>query len=195
MQISDKSSCRNGGQPTNADGGRRQQADVDETHRMINRLSPSARNQLSLVAAIRQLLAELQERYGVECIFVEDVYFSRLTAPLEASIFRTVQEGLSNAIRHSGSPTVLVGLNQRGLRLSLKIKDWGSGFAPEIPRGPSSTGRPGAMPPSRRAINGLLEWVDEAQASQRTWAQRALVVIGTIVVVLWLMLRFGLLLE
>jgi hypothetical protein len=48
------------------------------------------------------------------------------------------------------------------------------------------------MPPSRRAISDLLEWIDEAQTAQRTWARNALLVVGTIAVLLWLALRLGL---
>jgi len=61
-------------------------------------------------------------------------------------------------------------------------------------RGPalSSARRRGAMPPSRRAISDLLEWIDEAQTAQRTWARNALLVVGTIAVLLWLALRLGL---
>jgi signal transduction histidine kinase len=104
---------------------------VDEARRMINNLRPGALEQLGLVAAIRQLVAESGERYGVECAFAEDVRFSHLAPPLETGIFRIVQEALSNALRHSGSRAVLVTLSQRGHRLCLKVEDWGVGFEPD----------------------------------------------------------------
>jgi hypothetical protein len=53
--------------------------------------------------------------------------------------------------------------------------------------------RPGVKRPSPRAVNGVLEWIDEAQSTQSTWARNALVVVGLVGVLLWLALRLGLL--
>lgn len=104
---------------------------VDEARRMINNLRPGALERLGLVAAIKQLVAESQERYGVDCTFAEDMKVDRLIGPLETGIFRIAQEALSNALRHSGSRAVLVTLNQRGHWLCVKVEDWGVGFDPE----------------------------------------------------------------
>jgi signal transduction histidine kinase len=107
------------------------QAAFDEARRMSNGLRPGALEQLGLIAAIRQLVTESQERYGVECAFAADVQFTRLAEPIETSIFRIAQEALSNALRHSGSRTVLVTLSQRGHWLCLKVEDWGTGSDPK----------------------------------------------------------------
>jgi signal transduction histidine kinase len=104
---------------------------VDEARRMIDNRRPGALEQLGLLAAVRQLVAECQERHGVQCTFVEDIRFTSLSAPLETAIFRIVQEALSNALRHSNSRAVLVSINQRAQGLFLKVEDWGVGFDPE----------------------------------------------------------------
>jgi signal transduction histidine kinase len=103
----------------------RLQAALDEARRVSDGRRPGTLEQLGLIAAIRQLVTESQEQYGVECAFAEDVQFTSLAEPIESSIFRIAQETLSNALRHRGSRAVLVTLNQRGRRLCLKVEDWG----------------------------------------------------------------------
>jgi len=51
----------------------------------------------------------------------------------------------------------------------------------------------GVMPPSRRSNSGLLQWIREAQATQRTWARNALIAFGILFVILLLAMRLGLL--
>jgi signal transduction histidine kinase len=46
-------------------------------------------------------------------------------------IYRIVQEGLTNARRHSHSDRILVSLKQRDNRLRIEIRDWGVGFDPQ----------------------------------------------------------------
>ncbi len=49
---------------------------------------------------------------------------------MENAIYRIVQEGLTNACRHSKSQRVRVELMQRGDLLQIKVQDWGEGFDP-----------------------------------------------------------------
>ncbi len=58
---------------------------------------------------------------------------------------------------------------------------------------PFSARRRGALPPSRRAIDGVLQWIDEAHASQRTWARNALIGVLAFAGLVWLALWLGLL--
>jgi signal transduction histidine kinase len=46
-----------------------------------------------------------------------------------------VQEGVTNARRHSGSERVRVALVQRGDQVRITVQDWGDGFDPEQARG------------------------------------------------------------
>ena len=56
------------------------------------------------------------------------VAFDRLSPSLEMSIYRIIQEGLTNAVRHSKSDRVAVELKQIDRTIHVKIEDWGGGF-------------------------------------------------------------------
>ena len=104
---------------------------IDETRRLINGLRPPILDEAGIVAAIDYLICEATEQYGLEVEFVRDLRVSRLAPPLETTVFRIVQESLTNVQRHSGSSKAKVSLTGHDDRLNLEIKDWGIGFNPE----------------------------------------------------------------
>jgi signal transduction histidine kinase len=54
--------------------------------------------------------------------------FPRLSAELETTVFRIVQESLSNIHRHSGSPTADIGLRLADSSVVLEVRDQGCGM-------------------------------------------------------------------
>lgn len=74
-------------------------------------------------------------RVRVEC--VRD--FARLPEDVELALFRVVQEGLANVLRHSGSDTATVRLAIADRRIVLEVIDQGRGLPPEM-----LSGSPGA---------------------------------------------------
>ena len=60
--------------------------------------------------------------------------FERLETVEENAVYRIVQEGVTNACKHSKSKKVRASLLQRGERVRVEIRDWGIGFNPkEVP--------------------------------------------------------------
>ena len=104
---------------------------IDETRRLINGLRPPILDEAGIVAAIDYLICEATEQYGLEVEFVCDLQVSRLAPPLETTVFRIVQESLTNVRQHSGGSKAKVSLTGHDDRLNLEIKDWGIGFNPE----------------------------------------------------------------
>ena len=54
--------------------------------------------------------------------------FKRLEPVLENAIYRIIQEGLTNARRHSKSDKVRISLVQEDDHVRIEIEDWGIGF-------------------------------------------------------------------
>jgi PAS domain S-box-containing protein len=104
---------------------------VAETRRLIGGLRPAMLEEAGIVAALRELAAQHERRGGPAVEFHADVQFDRLVPPLESAVYRIVQECLTNAARHSGSPRVRVALVQVNGRLRVTVEDWGCGFDPE----------------------------------------------------------------
>jgi signal transduction histidine kinase len=103
---------------------------VAEGRRLITGLRPPIIDEAGIVAALEYLVREHHVPGVLEIEFAHQTSFDRLTPLLEGSIFRIVQETLTNVARHSHSERALVRLTQDGDRLRLEIRDWGVGFDP-----------------------------------------------------------------
>jgi PAS domain S-box-containing protein len=106
------------------------QEGIRESRRLMSGLRPPILDESGLVAAIDYLVCENQGVSGLEVSFDHDVRFHRLVPPLETAIFRIVQEGLTNAQRHSSSQRVRIRLSHAGGPIRVEIEDWGKGFDP-----------------------------------------------------------------
>lgn len=98
-----------------------------ESRRLMNGLRPPVLDHSGLVAGISQLiLSEFGDTLQVE--FDHDQDLGRFAPSLESAVYRIVQEGLTNAYKHSGSDKVRVSLRRHDDHLCLEIEDWGKGF-------------------------------------------------------------------
>ena len=104
---------------------------LGEARRLISGLRPPILDESGIIAAIDYLAEEHQQRGGPRIEFHHDVHFDRLAPPLETTVFRVVQESLTNACRYSRSDRVRVGLSQQEARLVVEVEDWGVGFEPD----------------------------------------------------------------
>ena len=99
-----------------------------EARRLIAGVRPPILDESGVVEAIAHLVNEQSQLKGPKIEFHSEVRFDRMPAILENAVYRIVQEGLTNACRHSKSANVLVGLVQRADRVRIEIRDWGIGF-------------------------------------------------------------------
>lgn len=103
---------------------------IDEGRRLISGLRPPIIDELGVVAALEYLIQETRRVSGCQLEFQARVAFQRLDPLLEGTIYRIVQEALSNVARHSQASQATVSLTQRGERLELRVVDNGRGFIP-----------------------------------------------------------------
>ena len=109
-------------------------------HRLSHELHPAKLEQLGLVAAVRGFAKELgaAHQMAVECEF-HDVPRG-LPDDIALCLYRIVQEGLQNVVKHSGAAGAKVILRADGKELLLEISDQGSGFDSGATTGNSSLG-------------------------------------------------------
>jgi two-component system sensor histidine kinase UhpB len=98
-------------------------------HRLIVNLRPAVLDDLGLAAAI-DMLAETQLRRAgitVRCELAE-LEQHRLAPAIEITVFRIVQEAITNIMRHSGATSVLIQGGLDGGHVWVEIEDDGNGF-------------------------------------------------------------------
>jgi hypothetical protein len=101
-----------------------------EVRRLIDGLRPPILDEEGVVPAIEHFVHDARNHVGPGIEFHGDVDFDRLEPTLESALLRIVQEGVTNAEKHSRSDRVRVELSQAGPTIRLEIRDWGVGFDP-----------------------------------------------------------------
>ena len=103
---------------------------INEARRMISGLRPPIIDEQGVQGAVEYLINEFNGR-GMELRLSSSLKSDRFAKSLETTIFRIVQEALSNVERHSGSKQGQVSLMERGHSIRIEVRDFGVGFSPE----------------------------------------------------------------
>ncbi|MEZ4588381.1 MAG: GAF domain-containing sensor histidine kinase [Gemmatimonadales bacterium] len=106
--------------------------EIDNLSALIAELRPAALDEIGLVPALRTL-AERKQRESRIAIDVLARFDGegRLPAETESVIYRLIQEGLSNAVKHSGATRIEAVLERSGGLVEVAVRDDGRGFDPE----------------------------------------------------------------
>ena len=94
-------------------------------------LHPPLLEEMGLDSALRWYIDGFGQRSGIEVRF-EQRDLGRLSRNLELTIFRVVQECLTNVHRHSRSSTASIGLYPSSGNIILEVKDEGKGITPAV---------------------------------------------------------------
>lgn len=98
-------------------------------------LHPPLLDDAGLVPALQWYVEGISKRSNIKVnLEIRPSKFPRLTSDVETSIFRIVQEALTNVYRHSGSKTADVMLEHTADRARVRIRDYGKGALPDIQR-------------------------------------------------------------
>jgi PAS domain S-box-containing protein len=103
---------------------------LENLHRLAMDLRPASLDHLGLVAALRQYAEAVSDQHGLVVQFETVGLRDRLPSDVESSIYRMVQEALTNVIRHARATRVDVLLEQRDDKLVVIVEDNGVGFDP-----------------------------------------------------------------
>lgn len=91
-------------------------------------LHPPLLEEAGLAYALRGYVEGFTRRSGIRVELDVPAGIARLPDEMETTLFRIVQESLTNVHLHSGSPTARIALAERNGELMLEISDQGRGF-------------------------------------------------------------------
>ncbi len=113
---------------------------IGESRKVMSDLRPSVLDDFGLVLALEQYVATLATEVGWQADYSVQGGLERLPPVLETTIFRLVQEALTNVRKHAAAPQVLVQLEQRGDQVFILVRDFGGGFDPHAVRAAADGG-------------------------------------------------------
>jgi signal transduction histidine kinase len=108
---------------------------VQVKRRIIEDLRPSVLDNLGIGQALKWQCAEFAKRTGIPChVELHDEHLV-LPPPTSTTVFRVMQEALTNIGKHAGASHVAVSLRRDGERWVLRIADDGTGISEEALKG------------------------------------------------------------
>jgi signal transduction histidine kinase len=96
-----------------------------------HRLHSSRLHYIGLPEASARLCKEISSRHDLQIEYTHERVPSELAEGVAISLFRVLQEALSNVVKHSGAQRSIVTLRGTDAELKLDIVDDGRGFDPE----------------------------------------------------------------
>ena len=112
---------------------------VAATRRISSDLRPLILDDLGLAAAVEWLVQNFTQRTSVPCELAMAADLD-LGEPLATSVFRVLQESLTNIAKHAKATQVEVTLEREGDHVVLTVQDNGVGFDTSAARGEGSFG-------------------------------------------------------
>ncbi len=109
----------------------------DVVHSMMQRLRPSVLDDLGLVAALQEEIDAWRNRHpDVDCQLITAGNLSELGEAINITVYRIVQESLTNVARHAGASEVVIQVSYdikgKPPHLLVSISDDGKGTEPDM---------------------------------------------------------------
>jgi PAS domain S-box-containing protein len=96
-------------------------------------LHPPLLDETGLRAALDWYVEGLAKRSGLKIsLIITPHFFPRLSKDIETTIFRVIQEALTNVYRHADSDSVRVEIEKQPESVQVRVRDYGKGVQPEI---------------------------------------------------------------
>src|SRR5271169_1659099 len=126
-----------------------------DLHSLSHQLHSSKLELVGLVSALSGLCKEMGEKYKIDILFTKSGSLPKITKDVELCLFRVTQEALGNVVKHSQSKSAQVELGANSMGVSLRIKDAGRGFEPDLSNPAAGIGLVG-MRERLRLVGGRL---------------------------------------
>lgn len=101
---------------------------LDELQRLVHELRPAMLDDLGLVPAIESLIENTLEPSGITASFRTEGVKRRLPDEMETTLFRVIQEGISNIAKHAKAKKAAIRVVFKKDLIEVVITDNGKGF-------------------------------------------------------------------
>jgi signal transduction histidine kinase len=108
---------------------------LQDVRRLAVQLRPTALDDFGLVAALERLVQTFAEMTGIEVDLEPRLGAERLPPEVETTLYRLVQEALTNVVKHAEARHVSILLARREGSVVAVIEDDGLGFDPDAREG------------------------------------------------------------
>jgi signal transduction histidine kinase len=107
---------------------------LQNVRRLAVELRPAVLDDFGLVPALERLAESFAEQSGIRVDFHSTLGETRLPSDVESSLYRVVQESLTNIAKHADATNVSVSVVRRESGVAAVIEDDGAGFDPRAVR-------------------------------------------------------------
>jgi chemotaxis family two-component system sensor kinase Cph1 len=107
---------------------------LQNVRRLAVELRPSALDDFGLVPAVERLADTVREQSGLTVDLEAQLGETRLPAEAETTLYRVVQEALTNIVKHADAGGVSILLQRRNRAVQVVVEDDGTGFDPAATR-------------------------------------------------------------
>jgi signal transduction histidine kinase len=101
---------------------------LQDVRRLAVELRPAVLDDFGLVPALERLTDAFAEQTGARVDFHSALGELRLPSEVETTLYRVVQESLTNIVKHANAHNVSVSIARRGSTVAAVIEDDGAGF-------------------------------------------------------------------
>ena len=106
---------------------------IQQVRSMSHLLHPPMLDEIGLQSSLRWYLDGLTKRSGLETsLDVQPEDFPRFASELETTVFRVVQEALTNVFRHAEARKVILNLTMKDGQIVIKVRDDGKGISDSV---------------------------------------------------------------
>ncbi|HEY1468287.1 MAG TPA: MASE1 domain-containing protein [Candidatus Acidoferrum sp.] len=141
-----------------------------ELHSMSHQLHPAKLELLGLVATVEGHCGEVSRQQELRIEFVHHDVGEGIPKDVALCLFRIVQEGLRNIVKHGKTEEAKVELSGRGDEIHLCISDQGAGFDPESAQAKGGLGLI-SMRERLRLVGGQLDVESEPSRGTRIYVR------------------------
>ena len=106
---------------------------LQDVRRLAVELRPKALDDFGLVPALERLATTFEEQTGMAVEIEDRLNGLRLASDVETALYRIVQEGLTNVVKHARAANVSIVLMRRDGSVAVVVEDDGQGFDPDAP--------------------------------------------------------------